>query len=526
MEKSSHKSIMPFRLHVKVTLLTAGITALVLTSIVAVVTNRITQLALREQCERAELAAISLATETGRQQIPHDPDRIRREAAIVRSLRTSFTAVRVYELSGNGLIETAFADGSSAPEPITFNEIVQLQHGETVKQNKTDGGQNFYRVLAPIITSSPFNRIIGAVEVVVTLTPALTTAEDLSQYILWLIVVAAIITLASTYLMMRSFVYNPIQNLLHAMQRAESGDLSQTIALRAPDELGVLTLGFNRMISRLHDMTDEREKQRELLALEVQKATQELWLLTRKVSEMERLAAAGQTAAQFAHEVGTPLHIINGHVQLLKGRIGNDEKTRNRLEILTEQVKRIENIVRTMLNRTRPPEAHRETVAINEIVQKVCEATAPSIEARGIHFETRFDATLPNVSADPEQLQQALLNLINNAIDATETGGNIAVSTTYQEKEQEVTIEISDTGIGMPPEVAARIFDPLYTTKERGRGTGLGLVIVQQISREHGGRVNFETHQGSGTTFRLHLPVERLLANKEMPLLTGEKLTQ
>src|SRR5262249_857544 len=155
--------------------------------------------------------------------------------------------------------------------------------------------------------------------------------------------------------------------------------------------------------------------------------------LTRRISEMERLAAAGQTAAQFAHEVGTPLNLIHGHVQLLKSRL-KDEKILNRLNVITEQIKRIEKIVRAMLDRTRPPAPRREELQLNALVDTICEAVAPTVEARGIKLELILSDEMSVVSGDRERLQQAFLNLINNALDATPEGGALRISTYYDPK--------------------------------------------------------------------------------------------
>jgi two-component system, NtrC family, sensor kinase len=500
----------PLKLHVKVTLLTVGITVVVLASTIGIISTQVTNIVVREQRERAELAAISLANETARQELPRDPDRVRREAAIVRNARSSFTAVRIYELSGNSLVEVADADGSEPAQPLSSNYIKTIKRREIVRidlpGNNGSETNHKYRVLAPIMNNA-IGGVEGAAEVVVTLQPALTTAEEFVRYLLWLISAAIAITSLCSYLMMSRLVYLPIRKLLYAMQHAESGNFEVEVEPRAPDELGILSRGFNRMIVRLRAMTEDREQQREQLTKEVNKATQELWILTRHLSGMERLAAAGQTAAQFAHEVGTPLHIINGHVQLLKSRVNKDPKSIERLGIITEQIRRIEGIVRAMLDRTRPVRSQKGEVSPNAILEAICEATAPTIEARGIRLERALSANTPTITADSERLQQAFLNIINNALDATPAGGTLTVATSYEKSKNEVLFEFVDTGIGMSEEVALHIFDPLYTTKERGQGTGLGMVTVQQAVREHDGRVEFDTVPGQGTTFRLFLPV-------------------
>lgn len=500
----------PLRLHTKISLLSAAILIIALVSALVIIINQFSRLTLIERRERAILAAITLATETAKQEQPNAIDRAKREATIMRNARRDFTAVRIYELFNDKLTETAQAEGSRMAEAVGSEEIAKIKKGEVAQKeliNYENNSEKLFRVLAPIIVNQRRSSVIGAVEVEITLQPALATVERFSRYILLIIGATIFVVLISSYGMLNFIVYKPIKRLLLAMQRVERGELDIEIEARAPDELGLLTRGFNRMLLRLREMITAREHQKEQLTIEVGKAKQEIWDLTGHMSQMERLAIAGQTAAQFAHEVGTPLHIINGHVQLLKLFIKDEPKEVNRVEIISEQVKRIENIVRTMLDKTRQPELKLEKLSPNAILEKVCEAIAPTVETRSINFATSFALELPNIFADPEHLQQAFLNLLNNALDATPSGGVIKVATKYESASNEIVFEISDTGSGMSEEVAAHIFDPLYTTKEKGHGTGLGLVIVKQVVREHNGHIEFDTKLGEGTTFRLKFPV-------------------
>jgi signal transduction histidine kinase len=198
--------------------------------------------------------------------------------------------------------------------------------------------------------------------------------------------------------------------------------------------------------------------------------------MTRKLTELERLAAAGQTAAQFAHEVGTPLNLISGHVQLLRAQLGDDRRALGRLETVNAQIERIERIVRASLDRTRPDATVLAPVDLNALLGHMFDTVGPALDAMPGGGELRVRTSVPG----ERSLQGAAPHIV---------------------------VEFADTGCGMSAEVRAHIFDPLYTTKERGRGTGLGLVIVRQVMREHGGDVEVETEPGSGSRFRLLFPV-------------------
>jgi signal transduction histidine kinase len=291
-----------------------------------------------------------------------------------------------------------------------------------------------------------------------------------------------------------------------------------------------LSREYNDLTARLLEMTEEREAQKRLLQERVSEATSELaerntqleetnlelWQTSRRLTALERLAAAGQTAAQFAHEVGTPLNLISGHVQLLRMNLRMDPQAADaRLETITAQIERIERIVRGMLDRTRPETPALVSLDLNALLRKMFDATAPALEARGVRLVTSLDPNLPLIRGDSDRLQQAFINLFNNALDAMIEGGELRVRTFVEEASAQdgveyASVEFHDTGCGMTPEVQAKIFDPLYTTKERGRGTGLGLVVVSQVVGDHLGHVEVESKEGGGARFVLRFPAAQI----------------
>jgi two-component system NtrC family sensor kinase len=301
------------------------------------------------------------------------------------------------------------------------------------------------------------------------------------------------------------------------MDTAKAGNLSVKVVEKGTtvDEFGRLSNGFNEMIGQIREMTAERERQNEILHEKIQEATAELqhkneqletanlelFRTTRKMSEMERVVATGQTAAQFAHEVGTPLNLISGHAQLLQADLSENSKEANRLQVITSQIERIENIVREMLDRTRFGATEHTAVNLNEVLSKIFDAVEPTLQESHVELQTSLTPNLPNVSGDAERLQQVFFNLVKNALDAMPEGGKLEVSTSAEQNK--VFVEFTDNGVGMNEEVRHQIFQPLFTTKERGRGTGLGLMVVKQIMQNHEGEIRVESALGKGTTVRL-----------------------
>ncbi|HEY7546317.1 MAG TPA: ATP-binding protein, partial [Blastocatellia bacterium] len=353
-------------------------------------------------------------------------------------------------------------------------------------------------------------RQIGAVFVLLAFDERTNYASELRRLEWPLVAIAIAAITLITYFLFRHLVYNPLDNLLAAMSRAEAGNLSVEVIPSAEDEIGLLTSQFNRMLNRIRVVTDELSMERHLLQDRVRDATAEiaerneqleeinlsLFEMQRQLTQLERLAAAGQLAAQFAHEVGTPLNLISGHVQLLRAG-ATDERSIKRLDVIASQIERITVIVRSMLDSTRRPEPQLETTDINSLLAQILDAAHPTLASRDVELQIDLCKDAPVVEADSDQLHQVMINLINNCLDAMPEGGLLTVATACQNGS--VIIRISDSGQGIPESEISRIFDPLFSTKGQ-RGTGLGLTIVKQIIVEHGGKVEVESEPGRGTT--------------------------
>jgi PAS domain S-box-containing protein len=226
--------------------------------------------------------------------------------------------------------------------------------------------------------------------------------------------------------------------------------------------------------------------------------------------QAERLAVIGAMSARLAHEIRNPLSSITLNIDLASDEIeslargsgGTAEEARTLLKSIASEVRRIQRVTEDYLKFARMPKPHRERVALNELLGRGLSFMKSLFEATGVKFHTAFEPSLPDVSADEEQLWQAVLNLIRNAIEAMPKGGALTVSTARDGKE--VVVRISDTGGGMTETERQQIFKPFFSTKTGG--TGLGLPLTQQIIIEHDGAIECESAQGKGTTFIIHLP--------------------
>src|SRR5215472_5502365 len=371
------------------------------------------------------------------------------------------------------------------------------------------------RVFSPVDNGKP--REIADVTVLLAFDEKASVAARLRRLVWPLMALAIIAITLITYLLFRRIIYHPIDKLLLGMSRAEAGDLAAEVEPATSDEIGLLTSRFNRMLGRIRAITDQLGVHQRRLEERVTEATAEiaerkeqledanlqLFEMQRELTQLERLAGAGQLAAQFAHEVGTPLNLISGHVQLLRART-TDERVIKRLDVIDGQIERITSIVRSMLDSTRRPEPQLEKVDINSLLARILDATQPTLAARGVDLTVDMLEGLPLIEADPDQLQQVFINLINNSLDAMPGGGVLTISTL--ERGDALEISLADSGEGIKRDDIDLIFDPLFTTK-RGLGTGLGLTIVKQIIADHGGTVDVESESGRGATFRIRLPI-------------------
>ena len=226
-------------------------------------------------------------------------------------------------------------------------------------------------------------------------------------------------------------------------------------------------------------------------------------LAEEQLRRTERLAELGTLASGMAHEIGTPMNVILGRAEHLLLRAA-DERVRKGLEIIIAQIERITKIMNQLLTFARRRPLERRPMDLRRTITDCLDVMQERIAQHGIKVEHVWAADLPSAYADPDQMSQVLLNLIINAIHAMPDGGTMKIG--LQRDDKGVRLTVADTGCGIPPQDIPKIFNPFFTTKEVGKGTGLGLTVVHGIVREHGGSIDVESEPGSGTMFSIVLP--------------------
>ncbi|MFH0903087.1 MAG: ATP-binding protein [Pseudomonadota bacterium] len=247
---------------------------------------------------------------------------------------------------------------------------------------------------------------------------------------------------------------------------------------------------------------------RELLVID---DVSELHSLAAQLLRAEKLATVGILAAGIAHEIGTPLGVVRARAEIMAAKLGTDHTLTPGARVILEQIDRVTRTIRQLLDFARIRPAAVATIALNQLVSTVTELLRFEAERRRVSIQIDIHEGTPLVAADPDQIQQALVNLVLNACDACSTGGTIVVRARGEETPVDAThrfvrIEVQDNGCGIPPELTHQVFDPFFTTKKRGQGTGLGLTIVAQIIRNHGGKIDIDSEPGQGTRVVLLWP--------------------
>jgi two-component system sensor histidine kinase HydH len=230
----------------------------------------------------------------------------------------------------------------------------------------------------------------------------------------------------------------------------------------------------------------------------------ELRRIEERLLHSEKLVTAGQLAAGIAHEIGTPLNVARGRAELSLSHLGDDHKDADNQRVVMDQIDRVTRLIQQLLDYVRPAPASIQQVDLARALHAVRDLLAPQAAKRGVtlHVDAIEACAL---RADPDQVQQIIVNLTLNAIDACERGGNVWLRT--RARETGVTFEIADDGHGIPREIQKQVFDPFFTTKKRGQGTGLGLWVVAQLVRGHAAEIELDSTPAKGTTVRVIWPV-------------------
>ncbi|MDD5167306.1 MAG: ATP-binding protein [Syntrophales bacterium] len=287
----------------------------------------------------------------------------------------------------------------------------------------------------------------------------------------------------------------------------QQGQYEKRIHLSRRDELGQLADHFNVMADEIEQVLARNRELTRHLEDRVQEETLKVVQLQKQVNQLQQLTAIGYLTATLAHDMGTPLHSIAGLSELLLERGGWQPDVARKLELIVQQAKRLNMSIQNIRRVTRPPEPHFETVTAEELLNETLPLLEPLLQKAGIQMTVSTDDFTHLLYVDRSRVQTALLNLIQNATEAMETGGSITVAVSQDPSRQAIAIAIKDNGPGIPPDIMEKICEPFFSTHEEEGLRGLGLAIVTDVMKIHSGDVEIKSQRGEGTEITLFFPV-------------------
>ena len=295
----------------------------------------------------------------------------------------------------------------------------------------------------------------------------------------------------------------PVKQLIEASAQVSQGNLSPEIGPISKSEIGVLQKTFKQMLTSIQERNQRQKAESEI-----------------KLIQYEKQASIGKLAGGVAHEINNPLTGIFTFTHMLLRRKDIPEEVRSDLETIAQETERVRKIVKGLLDFSRQTELDREPTDVNRVVRVTISLVENQALIKGISLNFEPGEGLPMITLDRNQMQSVLLNIIINALDATEPGGSITITTgigvsAIKPGQKGIKIVCTDTGCGIPQENLDKLFDPFFTTKEVGHGTGLGLSVSYGIVERHGGTIWVQSMVGHGSTVTVWLPIEEQNAGDE-----------
>ena len=336
-------------------------------------------------------------------------------------------------------------------------------------------------------------------------------AESTRQLAIYTILAVLGVALLSAAFV-RHMIGGPLKALTVGTHAIGSGDLGYQIQVESNGELKDLATSFNTMSHQLLDAQQEINSWTRTLEARVDEKTRQLSSAQEEMLRVERMASIGKLAAVVAHEINNPLAGILTYAKLMKKRLAREPNPNNEnlamLELVESESRRCGEIVKNMMTFARPTSMNREPADLNAIIDRCVRLVQHQLKLKNIELHLELNPELVLVRCDQGQIEQVVLALVMNAIDAMLNGGNLFLSTRHAPNSSDIQIEVRDDGVGMPRDVLSKMFEPFFTTKEHGRGLGLGLAISRNIVERHAGKIIVTSEPGHGTAFLITLPIQ------------------
>jgi len=412
----------------------------------------------------------------------------------------AIAGIRLLDRDGQVLAASNATTGERGPRLDTVAHVIETGTGAVVERQGRDGA--WWVSVLPVQYAAPIegSRSVPArVALEITFAPdGSTTGRRAVRDVLLRVGALTVVLALLIAVVLQRQVLRPLAELSQSIRALGEGRRGPPLPVKRRDELGELAEAFNRMTERL-------DEARQRVVAEGEHALD----LEQQLRRSETLAVAGKLASGIAHEVGTPLNIISGRAEMVMASLPHDHPGREDLERIIQQIDRVSNIVRSLLDAVWLGKLEIQRVPVGLLIGRLLPLLDHVVRKRGIAMTTSIPETLPDVAGDSGRLQQVFINLLMNAVEATPDDGQITIAAWpgSHGAYAGVSVEVTDTGPGIPPDALAQVFEPFYTTKPVGQGTGLGLAISRDIIRDHGGTITARNRAGEqGAAFTVWLP--------------------
>ena len=402
--------------------------------------------------------------------------------------------------------------------------LARLNRPDRFRIYRDGGGQRVLGIITPIENQPGCSnaechahpagqQVLGVLDTNLSLAKADAQLAVSSAHMLSYTAGAMLIVAVLSWLFVWRVVGEPIKALKNGTEHLSQGELGYQIEVQSRDEVGDLAHSFNDMSLQLRAANKEIVTWAKTLEDRVEQKTKELNRAHDHVLHVEKMASLGKMAAVVAHEVNNPLSGILTYAKLLRkwvesGQVDREkrEETMECLDLIAAESRRCGELIKTLLTLSRTAPMNVQSTNLHAVIDRCLLLVRHQLELGGIELQLKRAEDLPLVSCDPAQIEQVLLALIMNAIDAMPRGGNLWIETRLSSDDAEIEIQVRDDGAGIAPDVLPHIFEPFLTTKESGHGVGLGLAISRGIVERHNGRIEVASELGRGTTFTITLP--------------------
>jgi signal transduction histidine kinase len=299
----------------------------------------------------------------------------------------------------------------------------------------------------------------------------------------------------------------PLKLIIQTIDEFQKGQYINRIPIVHSDEWGQISKHFNMMADEIQDVITRNLDLNRHLEDRVREETLKVVQLQKQVADLKQLTALGHLTANLAHDMGTPLHSIGGLANLLLEREGWPPDVAHKLKLIVQQTQRLDNVIQNVRKATRLPEPHFEVLTIQEILSETLPLVESFMQKNRVEMKVNIDDGIKQLYVDRYRIQTALMNIIQNALEAMPQGGKITISAQTISPDGLVSVTISDTGTGMPPDMIEKACEPFFSTRQNEGLRGLGLAIVRDIVKTHGGKMEIKSSPGQGTSIILYLPI-------------------